>query len=458
MQPCFRILVVTYNFPPLGTVGGSIRVVKQIKYLSESGWQFAVLAPDRFKKGNWTVQPDSANLILHDIPKEVEVFRTKAWSIQTGSNSNSAANNHGSVFATRISYLKFFLNRFIKKWNLSAYIFPDSEIPWIFTAVPIAILKARQAKIDLVYAVSPPITSVVIGWLISLLTGKPLIVDYKDDRIGVGTYQSSPQLIRRLHQFVEHLIVQHAKYVISVTPSSLAGFQQRYPRENINKFVLLPNGADLEEYKSNNIQNHIDPILPKAKFTIINGGGYAPTYRNASTFLRAVGLLLLKRPEFIDVLRIIFIGEGAALFYGKLLEELRIEPIFEEVPTMGRQDFVALLKQADLLLLIQTLGYQTSVAGTFYEYWATGKAPIMIVGEQGDMWNLLNTHHLGVTVKHDDVQGITNAIEAYIDAKLLNKAKHISQEGIEQYDRRRLAERLGKLFQNVLHNNTLGAK
>lgn len=453
-----RVLFLTYSFPPLGKAGGSIRVVKHIKYLHRSGLRFCVLTSDRSPFGPWNPQPNSADVLLEDVPSDVLIYRTPGWRIPTSwlSTGQSLTQQHKALSAgwkARIGkFTKSLLSR-CRAGFLALFLFPDADIPWALITVPFGIYLVRQYKVDLVYAIAPPLSALVSGWLIALVAQKPLVVEYKDDRIGTEPYKALPVIVQRLHESLERTIVKRAQCVIAVTPSSLAGFRQRHMEEAAIKFVCIPNGADLEEYECLISQKATDEALRKEnQFIILNAGGYVPLYRNATPFFEAIGLLLSTRPEFRDIIRIHFIGEGAHTFYGSVLKRFGINDIFIELPIMGRREYIAALRRADLLLLVQTLGYPTSIAGTFYEYWAAGRAPIFIIGEPGDMWSLLHTHQLGFALHHNDVDGIRSTIEMLVDAHLAGRPIRISANGVEQYDRRYLASQLGDILTRVVNS------
>nr|HDO80708.1 hypothetical protein [Candidatus Bathyarchaeota archaeon] len=66
-----KVLIVSYEFPPLGGIGVQ-RVLKFVKYLPQYGWQPVVLTPK--SPQYWVNLIDES--LLSEIPKEAKVYRT----------------------------------------------------------------------------------------------------------------------------------------------------------------------------------------------------------------------------------------------------------------------------------------------------------------------------------------------------------------------------------------------
>src|SRR5262245_60726647 len=99
-----RVLVVSYNFPPVGGAGVQ-RVTKLVKYLGRLRWQPTVL----------TVANPSVPVFDHslerDIPPEIEICRARSWEpdyrlkARIGAASNSSAVSKSSGLTKSINHL-----------------------------------------------------------------------------------------------------------------------------------------------------------------------------------------------------------------------------------------------------------------------------------------------------------------------------------------------------------------
>ncbi|MGA7161823.1 MAG: hypothetical protein WBZ48_12525 [Bacteroidota bacterium] len=410
-----KVLVVTHDFPPIGEAGSCLRVVKFLKYLHNSELEFMVLAPDREKSTSWTVQKSSSSVLMSDVPPGVKVFRTRKIKVPPGPDASELMNGAAGRTKRKMSLLEL-LKRLLKASRITSLLFPDKEVLWGLTAVPKGVAICLTASIDVVYAVGPPISSIFIGAIIAFLTRRKLISDFKDERIGTRDYALQPALSKLLYRLSEAFIVWKSNKVIVVTQESLINFTRRYTRYP-DKFVMIRNGADIDE-----IEYHLRNVEPSAvrkrteKFVIFNAGGYSPGYRNAENFFRAIGMVFRKHPVLRDSVEIRFLGQGVRDLYGDVIDadENNLSPNIVELPLLERHEYIQQIKDSNLLILIQTLGFKSSVAGTFYEYWAAGEAPILLLGEESEMWHLLNDFHLGVASPHNDVNNIAGSLESML--------------------------------------------
>lgn len=67
--------MIAHVFPPFGSVGHSIRVVKFVKYLPALGWLPVVLTIDD-QREYMDHRKQGSESLLSDIPKEVSIYRT----------------------------------------------------------------------------------------------------------------------------------------------------------------------------------------------------------------------------------------------------------------------------------------------------------------------------------------------------------------------------------------------
>ena len=142
----FTALIISRSFPPVGSVGASIRVVKLIKYISRCSWKFIVLTqhPDH------TVVAESkiSAHMLEEIPPDTSIVRVPA--------------------------------------PISP-IMPKSSFWWGCCVFWRGIKQCRTQRVDLIYITTPPFIPALIGTFLSKFTRKPLILDIKDDGKGDST-------------------------------------------------------------------------------------------------------------------------------------------------------------------------------------------------------------------------------------------------------------------------------
>lgn len=428
-------LMLSRSFPPLGSVGASIRLVKFLKYTSQQGWRFTVVT----QHPEYTVVPERylSQFVEDEIPAGTRVIRVPAPFISYRYDAKKTPE-----FVVHKTWAGKILDRLM----------PETSFWWGLRVFFRCLGEARTHKFDLIYATTPPFTSAWVGALLSILTHRPLVLDMKDDWVGSPAYDNKKTLRKMVDRLLERLLVGIAAKVILVTEHSYQMYQERYKRiGNLDKFHLIPNGCDLEEYQPADIAN-ISP--PSHSFTIISGAwGYRKNYRDLSPFLIGLERFLQHRPQAHHKTKVTLLGCESLADYSKQIERLGPHSIIHHHPSVDRTEFISQLRQADLLFLIQPLKNTTAISGTLYEYWASGKAPILLIAEQGASSDLIFKYNLGKHFHFDDIEGISNYLIELYDAKKNGIPVTITNTGIEQYDRRTLALQVEKIWRSCLSQN-----
>lgn len=418
-----RVLVISYFFPPVGGVGVQ-RTLKFTKYLPGHGWQPTVLAPRE------PAYPLRDRSLLEQVPPEVTVHRT--LSLEPGrlvgwaSRQVMARRVAGSPPGTDVPSLdetppaviadgagRRLLRRAAGTWHRAwhALLFPDEAIAWLPSAVVVGAITTRRAKADALYSSSPPISTHVIAGILKGLTGRPWVADFRDPWIGNAFMDDSGPgtLGRRLR--LERWIVDRADRVVLAVEPLRADFAARYP-DRADIFVTIPNGYDRADLAGLSPARH-DP----RHFVLLYAGSL---YRSGEleVFLRGLAILLARRPDLGDRLRVDFVGrvnEGnariAAAFQatGGLGEVVRFEGF---VP---RSEALARMAGADALLQLMPNepGAGMFVGGKLLEYLALDR-PILAVMPPGEGSTIVEGLPGGRTADVEP-ESIARALERLVD-------------------------------------------
>ena len=131
-----RVLMIHYNFPPLGGMG-SVRAVRLARYLPDAGWAPVVIAPRRsaYHEDRALVAPNQ------------EVWRTGSleWSLTVKRALGEPAKlngNHRSHWGWHAA--RGFVHR-------TLYI-PDGQIGWYPFAIRAARAAVRERKPDVLFS------------------------------------------------------------------------------------------------------------------------------------------------------------------------------------------------------------------------------------------------------------------------------------------------------------------
>ncbi len=417
-----QILVISRDFPPLGSPGASIRLVKFIKYITPLGWQFVVITQDPAHP--IPGQQPLCGFLLSEVPQDTRVERIPA--------PFSPSQDHDNIFQHAISKLA-----------------GNSSLPWGWRAFKKSFQITKAHQIDLIYSVTPPFSNALIGLLLKWLIRKPFVLDLKDDWVGSALFQRKSAFRQKIDILSEHIIIAGTDAVTTVTDEIFDTYYQRYRwLQNPGRLHLIPNGSDLEEF----YPLWQRPRTPQTGRFVILAASYdfRKIYRDLTPFLLGLNIFLERNSAAREKIDLIFLAStGISKEYNTVIRDLGLQTIIHEVEPVDRKTLVEWLWIADLFLLIlprRNLG----PSGTFYEYWATGKAPILLVSDNNAASKLLEKYNLGKHCHFSEIDQIASYIEAMYTAHQNGTPQWISCDGIEAYDRKKLAQNMADVFSYVI--------
>ena len=435
-----KSLVISRHFPPLGSVGSSIRLVKIIKYLTQANWNFIVLTQDPAR--SVTHEEELSKFMEDEIPLGTQVIRIPApfSDVVSQKNNENETDYH-------INKMKSLIKSLLDK------VMPQSSLWWGVRVLMQGRKVIIQENVDIIYTPSPVFMNAFIGYLIALFFHKPLFLDLKDDWVGSAIYNNKKIIGKLVDRLFESVIIHNAEKVIIVTEHSYNTYKQRYPKlALINKFELIPNGCDLDEYSSLRGRAH---EIDRTRFRIISAAwGYQKDYRDITPFFLGLSKFLKRFPEAWEKIEVVLLGNSLSTEYDELLDQTGIRKITKLVGSLHRELMIETLWTADLFLLVQPKNNVTAISGTIYEYWAIGHAPILIISEQGASSEIIDRYNLGKSFCFKDHQGIVDYLQAVYYAKMNGNPLIIKRDGIENFDRKILANRMGHLWQVSLSKVT----
>jgi glycosyltransferase involved in cell wall biosynthesis len=431
-----KVLMLAYVFPPFFSVGGSIRVVKFIKYLPALGWLPVVLTIDDSREYD-TQRRQGSEALQQEISQRVKIYRTGSGepSVELLEKGREARRQN-RLMAVIVNLLSA-----ARRWASVYLLLPDENITWLPFALQLGCQVVRKEGIDAIFATCPPHSVALISALLKRLTRKPLVLDFRDDWIDTPWHRSKPWLVRRMERWLERWAVKTASRVILVTEWSRTAFVARYPREPEDKFVFIPNGCDLEDFAFLKEA----PKRPRdSHFTIVHAGLLVETEhwnRSPQAFFQALCNLRRQYPEMATNLTAAFTGRLPNA-YRRMAEDMGLSDVVKEMGHLPRDEFIRLMHEAHLLLTINYDGFATLVPGKIYEYWAVGGPPILLLSCRGAAQDLVEQHELGITAPPYDVAAIQRAVLDVYRRNEMGDPMRVNTAGVEEHDRRHLTEEL----------------
>lgn len=457
-----RVLFVAYHYPPTISTGvpGSMRTIKFVRNLE--GIQSHVLTRDE------VVLPEGQSALAHlKLPVRQEtIHRVRPWdafkvmlslrarlkSLLTRSGEPGASGN-ASVFrtsaggdaprnASRIQRAKDFV------YDLCY--FPDQAAPWIVPATLKGCQIVRRERIDTVFATGAPWSGLVVGYLVSRLTRKPFIADFRDPWVNNPFHHSKGATLDRISAEVERRIVRHAAAVSLNTHALENEFLQRYPEIDRSRFFVLPNGYDPADFDlpAHTTSRADSDILELCHTGFLYGvrdpAALLTAIRVANEELKPLGLQVRFRQ--IGEINLGYDVQGR---YRDLLDD---GSLILESPRPYKECLAA-LSAADVLVNVQP-DTTTQIPSKLYDYLALGKPIISITPSTGALAQLVRKYDFGTAFDFSEHQPLARwLVASALERDDLRRFTGYSRRS--EFDSRRIAADLAAEIDRILAEPTM---
>jgi len=410
----YRILMVSYYFPPYNTIG-ALRVGKMAKYLHRFGHDVRILTASN--------QP-----LVSDLPVEIpeqNIIRTK-WTnvnlvpeLAMGGRSKIAAEGYNTGGKSK------FIEGLGKLYK-TVVNFPDGQIGWYPYAVTEGRKLLKEWEPDVIYASALPATSLLVAKRLSSVASVKWIAELRDLWVDNHYYEYGP-IRRSIESYLEKKVLTSASMLVTVSEPLAEVLERKYGKEA----YVIYNGYDEEDIPN------LAEGRNTGKIEIIYTGSIIKGKRDPSVLFRAIKEV--KGAE--EKIQLRFIGKYMREV--KLMAEkygLRNVNVSASVPY--RESLLA-QQQADYLLLLlwNNPAEKGVYTGKLFEY-IGAKKPIIVIGPKDNVAaRLVLQEKLGVV--------ITNYEEAKRIVTKIVKGElsiNISDEVRNKYTREKQARELERLL------------
>lgn len=266
---------------------------------------------------------------------------------------------------------------------------PDRYWGWVFTVLPILLLRILWRRPDCIFATAPPWTPLVLATLAGRLTGVPVYVDYRDPW-NFNPYHKGPR--NRLSLRLEAWVLEHARGILTNTQSMAECYAQAFPRHS-GKITAVYNGIDAATVAQMNALRAAS-VKKTGPFTVSHIGTlyrHRMPARLADVLAeaarswkgeRGIRFRFVGWVEDTEVIRAAFASRGCA----HMLELAGQLPAWE-----ARQEQM----DADVLLLLQS-GTALQIPAKVFEY-ALAEKPLLCFADAGsETGQLVEKYELGM--------------------------------------------------------------
>ena len=381
-----RILVVTYPYPPMPSVGGN-RWLAMTKYLRRRGHHVDILTTSAFG-----ALPDDPQFGVHrstDLIASDWLRKLARRPPLPEPGSTAATDKPPQAFVTGV-------------------LVPDI---YIATWVPYATLAARRLiadnGYDCVVTTSAYESTHLIG--LGLGRGRPAwIADFRDGWTFHPWRPPFPTAAqRRLDAWLERTVVRAAERTIVVERPVGEDFRRRLGVQA----GYVPNGWDPDLGREAD-GTPTTALEPRA-LTLVHTGKLSGDWgRHPGNLFEALRRLQEEEPDVADRLSLVLAGR---LNHNeqRLIEEAGLERIVRHVGVLSRGDAIALQRSADVLVLLTSPTLVWELPGKVFEYFGA-RRPILALAKDNEAARLVEETGTGWTVAPDDVDAIVAKLKSLL--------------------------------------------
>ena len=397
-----KILFVAFFYPPIESTGvpGAMRTVKFVRAFP-SGSSVVLTSKTNSKIGDNALKHLSLPVnneqieatsnvdlfrILLDIRKKIKhIFSSKE---KKASKNTVHTVLNDSAFQTRENRG---ISQRIKDFIYDLCYFPDQAGPWLIPATIRGVRLVKKNNVDIVFATGSPWSGLVVGYLVSAITRKPLIVDFRDPWMNNPFHQSKGKLLDSLSSRLERCVVKNASAVSLNTDPLLSEFLDRYPDQPSEKFFVMPNGFDSSEFEGIQAESRVHD----ANTIVLCHAGFLYGVRDPDVLLRAIRTANTQLQS--SGRKIVFRQIGNVNLAYDLSE--RFKDLVDDGSlildaTRPYLDCLSALSSSDVVVNVQP-GTRTQIPSKLYDYLAINKPILNITSPDGALGKLVTQKELG---------------------------------------------------------------
>jgi glycosyltransferase involved in cell wall biosynthesis len=279
---------------------------------------------------------------------------------------------------------------------------PDMFALWRPTARRMAMKLFRDIGFDAIYATGYPWTSLLVGMDVSILTGRPLVADFRDPW-AADDYEGRGHGDRAEELALERQVVTQAASVVCVSSTLTAQMIAAHSTVRARKFVTIPNGFDPADI------GRVSP-WPRQRFRIVYTGVWKPGY-GLDGLYDAIARIARTNPALLSNVEVVAAGFEPGPAHRRGLSEY-----VDEIGILSHRDAIALMRSADVLFLQNADGASQHhrLPGKIFEYLGTGRPVLAVTDPDGEAGRLITRVGGGVVVSPRDTAGLRQVlIEAF---------------------------------------------
>lgn len=412
-----KVLMIAFHYPPMRGSSGIQRTLKFSQYLPEWGWNPILLS------AHPRAYTNPGNDQIGEIPTHVPVCR--AFALDTARHL-SFRGRYANVMAL-----------------------PDRWVAWVLGAVPAGLRLIRRHRPQVLWSTYPIATAHLIAYVLQRLSGLPWVADLRDPMTDVG-YPEHP-VTRKVYLWIERHTVEHCTVAVCTTPGAIQTYRKRFPHLPAERFQLLENGYDEENFlaaeqhgaTTSAARNADDPLV------LLHSGVIYPSERNPVPMFAAMSALRHQGLIGPDTLRLILRATGHDDFLAELLATHDLQDMVTIAP---HQPYLAALTEmlsVDALLVLQASNCNHQIPAKLYEYLRAGRPILALTDTAGDTAAILRACGIDTIAALDSKEEIMQALMRFTALVRTGTAPLAPAVTVTQHSRHARSAVLAQLLDDV---------
>ncbi|WP_343605356.1 glycosyltransferase [Roseateles sp.] len=384
-----RVLMVSFQFPPMAGSSGVQRALRFAQQLPALGWSPSVLT------AHPRAHAHTGDDLLEEIPPELPMRR--AFALDAARHLSIGGRYPG------------FLAR------------PDRWHSWLLGAVPAGLRLIRQTRPDAIWSTYPIPTAHLVGYWLSRLSGLPWVADFRDPMAHDG-YPADPVLWRSFAA-VERKVFARAARCTFTTPGAARLYAQRFPAA-ADRLRVIENGYSEAAFQQAERAVRMEganasPSTAAAPAAgprvLLHSGVVYPDWRSPARLFEALAAAKVAGRVDAARLRLRLRATAHDDFVLALARRLDVADLVEVAPPLPYADALAEMLRADALLLLQSNDCNDQIPAKAYEYLRARRPVLTLADPAGDTAQLMRRAGLPRIAALEDGPGVAAVLDRFLD-------------------------------------------
>ena len=422
----FKVLVIAYNFPPMG-LSGVQRTLKFVKYMKQFGWDPTIITSDEDK---YFAFDESLNSEVEN--QNINVIRVGGKGINKNHNVHIDRKLPGEIY------------RKIKSKIGQSIFLPDTKKIWAKKALKVAEKLVAQDTFHVLFVTGPPFSIFNSFRKIKCPYRIPLVVDYRENWYD-SPFSFYPTPIHRiLQKKMEYKTLKSAEGIIVSNRKIKESLIKNFKFLTFNDIRILTNGFDPEDFKDL-------IVVPKNNNRMkIFYSGIFSVYNTPKYFFNAFKSLTIEQPDIAKNIELHFAG-FLRKENQKLIKKLNLQEFVYDHGFVSHKEALSKMVSSDIvwLTISDKMKNESILPGKIYEYFAA-KKPILACVPEGAAKIVAQEYPNSFICSSNNINEIKEMLIKIYKIYSEGNFTQVDDNFLTNYRRDFLTEQLTKLFNQLL--------